>query len=29
MKLSPKRWTRWSLTKAGRSYRGRKVTLSR
>jgi hypothetical protein len=26
MRLSPKHWTRWTLTRSGRSYRGRKVT---
>ena len=27
-KLSAKQWTRWSLTKDGRSYRGRKLTVT-
>jgi len=27
MRLSPKHWTRWTLTKNGGSYRGRKITL--
>jgi hypothetical protein len=26
MRLSAKHWTRWTLTKSGRSYRGRRIT---
>jgi len=26
-RLSPKHWTRWTLTKTGHSYRGRRLTL--
>jgi hypothetical protein len=26
MRLSAKHWTRWSLTKSGRSYRGKRIT---
>jgi hypothetical protein len=26
LRLSPKHWTRWTLTKNGGSYRGRRIT---